>query len=228
MVVVNLWVTAKIQDRVAEFESRTKQNFGFVTEWSYQVDQHLLIYKDKLDTLAQELDLFVLESCGVIANEYSHGSCVAIGPNLILTAGHCIGIPDAWIEIGGIKYKIIEEWASDTYDIGLVRIEGDVPFVILGEMPALLQKVYKIGFPVQREFENFIAVGVVANLDIDFYVWHNIIILDSPGIGGQSGCGIFDIDGKLVAIHVGHISYGFGIEEPVSHIREVLEEYLAR
>jgi len=179
-------------------------------------------------TVYEKLDLSVLASCGIITDSMGHGSCVAISPNIILTAGHCLDKEGAWVEIGGIKYEIIDKWKSDKYDIGFVEIDGIVPYVIFGKMPELLQTVYKIGFPVQLEFKNFIATGIISNLDTDYYIWHNIIILDSPGIRGQSGCAVFNINGELVAIHVGHISYGFGVEEPVSHIQEALEDYDAK
>jgi len=225
IVVIGLWGTARVQTRVIELESKARQKFGYVTEWSYQVDQHLLEHKGRIDTLSQILDLSVMKSCGIITNDSGHGSCVAISPNLILTAGHCIEREGCWIEIGGVKYEIIEKWKSDKYDVGFAKIEGVVPYVVLGKMPELMQTVYKIGFPVQRKLENFIAVGVVANLDTSFAMWNNVIVLDSPGIGGQSGCGVFNVDGELVAIHVGHISYGFGVEEPISHIKLALVEY---
>ena len=174
----------------------------------------------------QRFDLSVLDSCGIITDGQGHGSCVAIAPNVVLTAGHCIEVPDTWIEIGDVKYTILGKWGSDEYDVGFIKIDGDLPFVKMGTMPCVLQEVYKVGYPLLPDLDNFVAKGIISKLGESYWEWDDVIILDSPGIGGQSGGAVFDKNGWLVAIHVGHISYGFGVEEPISHIRAAYAEYV--
>ena len=228
MVIVSLWGVARIQDQVTKLESKTKQEFGFVTEWSYQIDRHLLEHKGRIDSLAQVLDLSVLESCGIITNGYNYGSCVAIGPDLILTAGHCTGISNAWIEIGGVKYEITEEWASDKYDIGFARIEGNVPFVVFGEMPTLLNDVYSVGAPYDINFENCITKGIISKFDVNWEEWKGLIQTDAEGAHGSSGSPLFNKQSELLGICVAGPVDGGGVTlcEPVSHIKEALSEYM--
>jgi len=178
--------------------------------------------------LNEKLDLSVLESCGIITNGYGHGSCVAIGPNLILTAGHCIGIQGAWVEIGDVKYEIIEEWTSDEYDIGFARIEGSVPFVVLGDIPELLDEAYLVGSPYDVDFIKSITKGIISNLDRDIQDWEDLIQTDAEGAPGSSGGPLFNESGQVVGICVTGANPGGGVTlcEPVSHIREALAEYL--
>ena len=171
---------------------------------------------------SKELNLKILESTGVITNGMGHGSCVAIGPDLVLTAGHCIGIDGAWIEIQGTQYRILEEWKSENYDIGFVRVEGKLPYIELGEMPELLDRVYLVGSPYDRMYINTINVGIISSLERV-----GLIQTDAEGAPGSSGCPLLDINSQIVGICVAGPNPGGGVTlcEPVSHIKEALEEY---
>jgi len=177
--------------------------------------------------LSEKLDLSVLESCGIITNGYGHGSCVAIGSDLILTAGHCIGIPDAWVEIGGVKYEITEEWASNEYDIGFAKIEGNVPYVVLGEIPELLDEAYLVGSPYDVDFIKSITKGIISHLARDIRDWEALIQTDAEAAPGSSGGPLFNESGQVVGICVTGANPGGGVTlcEPVSHIKEALAEY---
>ena len=187
------------------------------------------LQKEQLCRLEWTLDLSVLDSCGIITNGYGHGSCVAIGPDLVLTAGHCIGYKGGWIEIGGIKYDILDEWKSEQYDVGFVRIDGTLPYLQLGEMPQLLDTVYFVGAPIDVELVNMITKGIVSKLDINgLGDWAGVMIVDAFGNSGSSGCALLNQQGQIIGIAVG----GYGnttpeLCEPISHIREALEEYNA-
>ena len=183
-----------------------------------------------LRALTRTLDLpSILPACGIITNGQGHGSCVAIDSDLILTAGHCIGHEGSWVEIGGVKYDILDEWRSEQYDIGFVRIDDQVPYLQLGEMPKLLDTVYFVGSPYEICFVNTITKGIISHLDRDVYDRIDLIQTDAEGAPGSSGCALVDIQGHIIGICVAGPNPGGGVTlcEPVSHILEALEEYNA-
>jgi hypothetical protein len=161
---------------------------------------------------------------------------VAVGPDLILTAKHCLD-ENCWVEIGGVKYEIVDKWASDIYDVGFIRINGILPYIQFGNMPQLLDTIYVVGSPLQSEHRgdciNNITKGIVSNLNVSWYVWTNGIIVDAAAYPGNSGCALLDTSGHLIGIMVGcHNRFpnggdNFWLAEPVSHILEALEKYNA-
>lgn len=172
----------------------------------------------------------VLDSCGIVTNRQSYGSIVAIGPDLLLTAGHCIDYPGGWVEIRGVRYEIVEQWVSEGYDIGFIRIDGVLPYIELGEMPSLLDEVYLVGSPYAPSLVNSIMKGIISHLDRDIWQWEDLIQTDAEGAPGSSGGPLFDISGQVVGICVTGIVPGGGITlcVPVTDIRVALREYDAR
>lgn len=177
-------------------------------------------------------NLSVLDSIGVITNGHRHGSCVAVDPNLILTAGHCIrDLRDAWIEIGGVKHEIKSKWRSSQYDMGFVVIDANLPYLKLGYVPELLQEVYMVGTPHNTIFVNTITKGVVCKLDIEDTSldinWSGNFICDAMGWCGVSGGPVLSKYGYILGIYVGLNKNvdNFSVCEPVTHIREALVEY---
>ena len=174
-----------------------------------------------------KFDLTVLDSCGIVTNGRGHGSCVAIGPDLVLTAGHCLSSSDKWVEVGGERFEIVEEWTSDTYDVGLMRIDGTLPYVELGQMPDLLDTVYLVGSPYSTRLVNTITKGVVSYLDRDIRLGDNLIQTDAEGAPGSSGGPLFNALGQIVGTYSAYFQPGGGVALCVSvtDIRSALEEY---
>lgn len=188
--------------------------------------------KDYFEVLREDvfadLNLSVLDSCGIITNGMSHGSCVAIRPNLMLTAGHCIGIDGAWIEVDGQQYRILKQWKSEQYDVGLVEIEGELPFVELAERnPGLLNEVFLVGSPYSTVLERTITRGIISHLERNIYDHIGLIQTDAEAAPGSSGCPLFDINEKVIGICIAGPNPGGGVTlcEPVEHIRQALKEY---
>lgn len=171
----------------------------------------------------------VLDSCGIVTNGRGYGSCVAIGPDLLLTAGHCVGINGAWVEVGDVRHKIIEEWVSDTYDVGFLRIDGVLPYIEFGPIPKLLDVVYLVGTPYDSIFVNTITKGIMSHLDRDIWDEKDLIQTDAEGAPGSSGGPLFNISGQIVGICVNGAIPGGGVTVCVSvtDIRAALKEYYA-
>ena len=187
-------------------------------------------HRSCLEELYKEFDLSVLDSCGVITDGTGHGSCVAIGPDLILTAGHCLGHEGSWIEIGGRKYEIVEEWKSDRFDVGFVRVSGKLSFVELGLMPQILDAVYVVGAPSNSAFVNTVSKGVVTKLGLNWYKHKNALVVDAANYFGNSGGPIFDKSGKVIGILVAgpDRTDSIGVCVPVCQIRSALRTYLSK
>jgi serine protease Do len=183
--------------------------------------------ENKIGQIEWKFNLEVLKSCGIITNGRGFGSCVAIRSDLILTAGHCIGLPDSYVEIGGVQYEILDEWKSDKYDVGFVRIKGCVPSVVFGDVPELTAEVYLVGCPYSRYFENSITKGIVSALDRNIEDWKPLIQVDAEGAAGSSGSPLLNREGEILGICVAGPLDGGGVTlcVPVTHILEALVDY---
>lgn len=179
-----------------------------------------------------KLDLFVLDSCGIITNGYGHGSCVMISPNLVLTAGHCIDKANTWIEIGEIKYDIKSKskWKSKKSDVGFVIIDSNLPYLTLGNDPVIQDEIYIVGTSFDVAFLNKVSKGFVCKTNLNYTQvnldWTDNFICDALAGGGNSGGPVLDINGKIVGIYVGFWQYAenFGVCVPVSKIKEALKD----
>jgi len=175
----------------------------------------------------------VLKYCGIITDGHGCGSVVVIGPDLLLTAGHCIGYPDMYVEINGQRYEIVEDWADPEEDVGFLRIDPNGALLVpiqLGPMPELLDTVYLVGSPYGPDFANTITKGVVSHLDRDIYGRDDLVQTDAEGAPGSSGGPLFDEQGRIVGICVIGPNPGGGVTlcEPVIDIRAALGRFQHR
>jgi len=182
--------------------------------------------------LQNSFDISVLDACVIVTDGAGHGSGVAIAPDLILTAKHCIDFNDLYVvDSSGEEYAVIDSWCSDEYDIGFLRIDGVLPCLSLGNMPNLLDPVYAIGTPLEQCFVNNVTIGVVTKLNVDWAHWIGGIIVNVAAYPGNSGGALLNSNFEIVGITVGchNRLYGGGdnlwLCESVTHIREALEEY---
>lgn len=207
--------------------------FLLETATSHRTILRNFIHSNKLNIreLTQQFDLSVLDACGIITDGYGHGSCVAIGEDLVLTAGHCLKHEGLWVEINGRKFDILEQWQSEKYDVGFVRIDGKVSFVELGLMPEVLEEIYVVGAPASPDFVTNISKGVVTKIGLDWWEYENAVVTDAAGWYGNSGGPVFSKDGKIVAILVAGPESeldNVNVCVPVCQIRSALRTYLSR
>ena len=183
-------------------------------------------------------DLIVLDSCGIVTNGNGYGSYVAIDSNLVLTAKHCTDSNDLQIiDSGGLYHKVTSIWRSDKYDIAILTVDANLPFLPLGKMPVVLDEIYIVGSPLTNSYGhlleciNNITKGIVSKINVEWNRWSDGIIVNAAAYPGNSGGPLLDKRGKIIGIMVGchnRMSDGgdnFWLAEPVSHIIESLEEY---
>lgn len=219
-------IANNLQDQYLALEARADIQARTLGGMMDRIRRH----RNCLEELYKEFDLSVLDSCGIITDGHGHGSCVAIGEDLVLTAGHCLGHEGSWIEIGGRKYEIVEEWKSDRFDVGFVRVKSRLSFVELGLMPQILDAVYVVGAPSNSAFVNTVSKGVVTKLGLNWYKHKNALVVDAANYFGNSGGPIFDEDGKVIGILVAgpDRTDSIGVCVPVCQIRSALRTYLSK
>ena len=179
---------------------------------------------------------------------------------LILTAGHIVDInhiednvdPEYVYKVGypiEIEFtkdviqaiKIVDVYMEDKdiTDIGLIEVEIDSNLIIplSFEDPNNInigEEVFAIGEP----FKLFPTVtkGIISALNVDieddFWGEANLLQTDCPLNPGNSGCPLFNMQGKIVGICVGgygmvNQSSGIGLCIPVDICKAVIEKYLA-
>jgi len=164
----------------------------------------------------------VSDSVVHIVNETQgwQGSGVAISPNIIMTARHVVEGGDDFIITlpDANEYKAIRAISSKKYDLGFIKLDepvlkparlGSIKNCRLGE------QVYTVGSPFGKLNFNSVTLGIISGLnrDCDFtdwsgndYGWHVTFSTDAAGHPGNSGCPIFDMNGRIIGILVGGFS----------------------
>lgn len=120
----------------------------------------------------------------------------------ILTAKHCTSIDGSILINDKYIVKIIQE--SKSHDLALVTIFEHIPnqrpVIIARENARMGQKVYHFGYPQGKPFFSYGDVLWIGRSDA---------IVKLHIIGGCSGGGIVDWDGKLVGIAVWKMIDGY-------------------
>ena len=184
----------------------------------------------KLSAVSLEKETFnlsVLNSTVIVSDGQGHASGVVVDKNVVITAGHCIDHNIVKVICySGKEYSVISNFKSKKYDVGVLIIDGDLPFVNLGNDPIVLDTVYRIGTPVDENYKFTVSKTIVSGINRNIYNRGGVTILDTQGASGYSGCPVFSETGLLVGIHVASDKrICKSVVEPVSHIKEVLEEY---
>jgi len=164
----------------------------------------------------------VIDSVVYVKNETQNwsGSGVAISPDIIMTARHIVeGGDNFTVTLADEKeYKATRAISSKKYDLGFIKLDepvlkparlGSIKNCRLGE------QVYTVGSPFGKLNFNSVTLGIISGLnrDCDFtdwsgndYGWHVTFSTDAAGHPGNSGCPIFDMNGRTIGILVGGFS----------------------
>ena len=160
----------------------------------------------------------VLPSVVHIMCDRWQGSGVALTEDIIVTARHIVDGLDYIITMSdGTTVKGIQAIFHKDYDIGFIRVEkkvltpakfGSVKDCVLGE------PLFVIGSMAGEINFNSISLGIVSGLNRggDWrdetgkdYGWSILLQTDAEGMGGNSGCPVFTMDGIVRGIWVGSI-----------------------
>lgn len=161
----------------------------------------------------------VLPSVVHIRCDRWQGSGVAITEDIVVTARHVIDGLDYTITLNaGTVIKGIQAISHKDYDIGFIKVDepilkpakfGSVKDCVLG------QSVFVIGSPYGKVNFNSVTLGIISGLDRDWdrlnyrydsYGWKVIFTLDSAAHPGNSGGGVFSMDGVVRGLLVGGYS----------------------
>lgn len=156
-------------------------------------------------------------------------SAVAISPNEVLTAGHCVeGTTKGFVKLGdGKSYPATIEGLNTAQDLALLRIDGKMKhWADLGQLPRIGDKVYGVNFEMGLAYTY--TEGVVENVAYVDEGDPSPTILSSFNVmPGASGSGLFDNRGKLVGITVAAVGSG-SCAVNTNVLKEFLQAYRHR
>lgn len=138
------------------------------------------------------------ETCG-------SGSLIANG--WIVTARHvvfeCTSVVIEWAD--GTEEESTDIRLSKEYDVAFIRTQREGTFVSLSDNLQDLDKVYCVGSPF-GDIKHAILLGRVVRNLMEVPHWKYGIVVDMTSIGGMSGGGCYDEDGKFIGVLVGYFS----------------------
>jgi S1-C subfamily serine protease len=148
------------------------------------------------------------------------GSGFIVSEHLIVTARHVVeGVEDFEITTDdGHKLHTTRAISSKKYDIGFIWVEEPMPVPLeLGSIKdcRLGDTLVAIGSPFGIDNFNSVTQGILSAEKRDFdhgytygWGWSTLFQTDANGEGGNSGCPLFNTDGKVVGVLVGSMSNG--------------------
>lgn len=158
------------------------------------MEDHLRQLSEKVAKCTVGVRVGAAQGSGVIIDKEGH----------VLTAGHVVGKPNRdviFILPDGKQVRGKTLGMNRQIDSGLMKIteEGEWPFLEMGDSSKLRsgQWVLATGHPggYERGRTPVVRVGrVLSNRD-------SVVVTDCTLVGGDSGGPLFDMDGKVIAIH---------------------------
>jgi len=184
-------------------------------------------FKDNTDKYENMINASV-----VVYDKFGGSSGVFIDDNVILTAAHCLeDVETLNIELSdGAILKSSDFYIDEKEDIGFVFVDANELYIAkISSLPAKLgDTVYLVGVPQNKIFMFTLTKGIVSHLDRDLpgMGWENLLQTDAEGGLGSSGGPLYNSNGNLVGMYVGHAGRygGVGISLCES-IKSILEAY---
>ena len=165
------------------------------------------------------------------------GSGVIISEDgVIVTAGHVVnGATSITVRLNdGREFEAVDWYEEDSTDLGIIKIDShSLSIVPIGDSDSefLGNQVFLIGCPFGEELYNTVTTGIVSGLkrDIDFFGDKLMLQVDSQSWPGNSGGGLFNLEGELIGILVGGMRGMDGISLciPSKIVTLMLDKYYA-
>ncbi len=165
------------------------------------------------------------------------GSGVMVSEDgLIVTAGHVVNrATKITVRLNdGREFEATDWCKEDSTDLGLIKIDSNsLPFVSIGDSGEELlgNLIFIVGCPFGEELYNTVTTGIVSGLErgIDFFGEKLMLQVDSQSWPGNSGGGVFSIDGELIGVLVGGMSGYDGISlcVPSNIVKLMINKYYA-
>ncbi len=160
-----------------------------------------------------------------------HGSGVFIEDDIILTAAHCLeGVKTITIKLSdGTILKSSDFYIDEEEDIGFIFVMADelcIAKVILSGID-VGDTVYLVGRPFDDLFEFSLTKGIVSHLDRDIpeWNWNDLLQTDVTGGPGSSGGPLYNSNGNLVGMYIGHSNGGGQGISLCESAKSILEAY---
>ena len=164
-----------------------------------------------------------------------HGSGVFIDDDVILTAAHCLeGVKIITIELSdGTILKSGDFYIDDKEDIAFIFVTVDELHVakVSSTSVNIGDTVYLVGRPFDDMIKFSLTKGILSHLDRNIFAWNwkNLLQTDAEGGPGSSGGPLYNANGELVGMYVGHIGgggRGISLCESAKSILEAYERYI--
>lgn len=169
----------------------------------------------------------------VIYDGLGGGSGVFIEDDVILTAGHLLEGEIFNVELSdGTVLKSRSFYIDKKEDIGFIFVDAnEISIAKVSTSPMSLgDTVYLVGAPFSKFFAFSLTKGIVSHLDRDIsdWNWEDLLQVDAEGGPGSSGGPLYNSEGYLVGMYVGHaMDGGVGISfcEDSKSILEAYQRY---
>lgn len=167
----------------------------------------------------------------VIYDRTGGGSGVFIDDDVILTAAHMLKNA-SFLNIklsDGTVLRSNDFYIDKEADIGFIFVDAnELCIATVSSVPVRLgDSVYLVGAPQNKLYAFTLTKGIVSHLDRDIpeWKWNDLIQTDAEGGPGSSGGPLYDSDGHLVGMYVGHSNGGGQGISLCENAQNILEAY---
>jgi serine protease Do len=177
---------------------------------------------------------------GVTRTDVEYCSGVQISVRQVLTAGHCVAVPEGRFN-GKVKIRLADgrvflatvvksvlkesEEIGGARDAAMLQVDEDLPHpATLGSSKDLKrgQAIAIVGNPYGMLVDSF-TVGHISHLD-RILVGFRFIQSTAAAAGGNSGGGVFNMKGELIGLLTHGVSDSFTLTQRIESIMDQLNE----